>query len=198
MMLLRNAPRPRLASPTLLALAVTVLGCGDGGPGFCGPGGDLQLCVDLLAEGEHAYCDALPEFDAATAADEEEVLRLINEHRAAGAHCGEHGAYAATHPLTMEPRLRCAARAHTVDMAEREYFDHYSPEGDGPSERIAATGYTSGTWGENIARRSGAEAVVNAWMASDGHCRNIMNDSFQDIGVGNVDNLWTLKFARPR
>jgi uncharacterized protein YkwD len=170
--------------PLLLVAAITA--CGGDGDGTLGEVSSTSFCAPVSS------------FDAAIVADEDEVLRLVNQHRAAGADCGEAGVYEPTHPLVMDSRLRCAARVHSLDMAERDYFSHYSPEGDGPSERISATGYQSRGWGENIARRGSAEEAVGGWMNSSGHCANIMRDSYDHIGIGRVDNLWTQVFARPR
>lgn len=53
------------------------------------------------------------------------------------------------------------------------------------------------TAGENIARgQQTPEAVVDAWMNSDGHRANILNSSFTQIGVGYVaeGNYWTQMF----
>jgi uncharacterized protein YkwD len=159
---------------------------GDGAAGL--PGGVVE-----------GYCDPTEGWSSSWAADEDEVLVLINEHRAEGAHCGGRSTFDPAAPLQMEPRLQCAARIHSLDMFERDYFSHTSPEGDGPSLRIEAAGYDARGWGENIARGSQSPAsVVALWMDSDGHCANIMAANYEHIGVGRVERLWTLVFARPR
>jgi uncharacterized protein YkwD len=146
------------------------------------------------------HCAPVAGFGAAVTAAEEEVLAIVNRHRAAGASCGERGYFAPTHPLVMKPTLRCAARLHSLDMVERGYFSHTSPEGESPGDRITAAGYGPfRTWGENISRRSAnAETMMQGWMNSDGHCANIMNHSFTEIGVGIVSTTGTQKFAAPR
>lgn len=150
-----------------------------------------------------AYCDAVADWDEAAAALEEEVLELVNERRAAGASCGGSGSFAATAPLTMNANLRCAARRHTQDMVDRDYFSHSSPEGSSPADRITEAEYSYSTWGENIAGGSATAAgVMDQWMGSDGHCANIMNPSFSEIGVGYVGggaygHTWTQVFAAP-
>jgi uncharacterized protein YkwD len=150
-----------------------------------------------------AYCDDVADWDEAAAALEEEVLELVNERRAAGASCGGAGSFAAAEPLTMSPNLRCAARRHTEDMVDRDYFSHVSPEGGSPGDRIAEAEYSFSTWGENIAGGSAtAAAVIDQWMGSDGHCSNIMSPAFTEIGVGYVaggayGHTWTQVFAAP-
>jgi len=55
------------------------------------------------------------------------------------------------------------------------------------SERITATGYNWITIGENVAAGyTSAQSVVDGWMTSDGHCANIMNGYFEEVGVGYV------------
>jgi uncharacterized protein YkwD len=103
-------------------------------------------------------------------------------------------------PLTNNRTLRNVATAHSEDMAERNYFSHTSPEGEGPDDRAAAAGYDAYA-GENIAQGySSAEAVMKGWMKSSGHRDNILNCSFTVIGVGVADSprglYWTQMFGR--
>ncbi|WP_345352806.1 CAP domain-containing protein [Actinoallomurus liliacearum] len=108
------------------------------------------------------------------AAAESAVVRLTNEQRAA------HGCTA----LRVDTRLRTAARAHSADMRDRNYFDHNSPDGRTPWDRIKAAGYAD-PGAENIAKGYATpEAVVQGWMNSPGHRANILNCSLKAIGVG--------------
>jgi uncharacterized protein YkwD len=80
-------------------------------------------------------------------------------------------------------RLDASARLHSQDMSARSYFAHVTPEGLTPSTRAAAQGYATGA-GENIAYGyTSATAAMVAWMASTGHCRNILS-SARDVGIG--------------
>ncbi|HTN23971.1 MAG TPA: CAP domain-containing protein [Solirubrobacteraceae bacterium] len=84
-----------------------------------------------------------------------------------------------------DTRLDTAARLHSEDMAARNYFAHTNPEGLDPSARAALQGYTYGV-GENIAAGyRDARAVMIGWMASKGHCGNILSTA-RDIGVGTA------------
>ncbi|HUR84449.1 MAG TPA: CAP domain-containing protein [Solirubrobacteraceae bacterium] len=88
-------------------------------------------------------------------------------------------------PFRRDARLDAAARLHSEDMAGRDYFAHDTPEGLTPQDRAGAQGYTDGV-GENIAAGyRNARAVVLGWMASAGHCRNILGQA-RDIGVGTA------------
>lgn len=122
---------------------------------------------------------------------EDEVTRLTNAERSAGG-CGEVGT---------DERLRTAARGHSQDMAVNDYFSHTGQDGRSPFDRMADAGYPDPA-GENIAYgyRTPAD-VVEGWMNSDGHRRNILTCSHQAIGVGlayDADGrpYWTQVFGR--
>ncbi|MEE1940178.1 CAP domain-containing protein [Streptomyces sp. TRM 70361] len=105
---------------------------------------------------------------------EDDVVTLVNQERA------ERGLVR----LRTEERLRLSSRAHSRDMAERAFFDHLTPEGVSPDERMLAAGYPYPA-AENIAvLEPNAMAVVVAWMNSPGHRVNILNPLFRAIGVG--------------
>jgi uncharacterized protein YkwD len=122
---------------------------------------------------------ALPPTSSLPAAEplspqEQAVLNMTNTARE-GAGCA---------PLRIDSRLQAAARAHAVDMVDRHYFSHLSPDGEDPSARAEAAGFPSGA-GENIAMGyPTASAVMAGWMASTGHRANILNCSYTVIGVG--------------
>jgi uncharacterized protein YkwD len=138
-----------------------------------------------------------------TSAYAQSVLSLTNAARAVARTCGA-TAYAAAAPLTLEPRLTSAAQAHAADMAAKNYFSHTSADGRTFDARINATGYTWSNLGENIAAgQQTPEAVVAGWIASPGHCSNIMNGSFTQLGVGYAEGgsygkYWVQDFGRPR
>lgn len=134
---------------------------------------------------------------------EEEVLRLVNQHRAAGATCGT-TAYAPAPPLTMNSQLRTAARLHSEDMGRQGYFSHTSLDGRSFFDRMIESGWVGACpCGENIgAGYSSASAVVTGWMNSPGHCANIMGRSYQATGIGysyvagsRYGAYWTQNFA---
>jgi uncharacterized protein YkwD len=149
----------------------------------------------------NAYCDPVASWDTAMVEFEEDVLVLVNEARAAGATCGSQS-FGAASPLTMNPALRCAARVHSKDMSDRSFFDHTNPDGEDPFVRMDRAGYSYFTAGENIAAgQSSPQEVMAGWMDSPGHCSNIMNPDFTEIGVGTFEGpgqfrfLWTQTFG---
>ncbi|GII66396.1 hypothetical protein Skr01_64810 [Sphaerisporangium krabiense] len=102
-------------------------------------------------------------------------------------------------PLRSDPRLARAARAHSRDMAARNYFGHTSSDGGSPWDRMARAGYSASA-AENIARGyQSAEEAVRGWMANSGHRRNILNCQIKTVGVGvaygSGDIWWTQDFG---
>jgi uncharacterized protein YkwD len=136
---------------------------------------------------------------------EREVFELTNQARAAGHNCDSEGSFGPAPALTMEPHLRCSARLHSAYMARTGDFNHtQTATGLDPFERIAATGYRARAAGENIAAgQTSPRSVVDGWLESDGHCRNIMDPGYTEIGVGYVlgtigyKHYWTQNFGKP-
>jgi uncharacterized protein YkwD len=134
---------------------------------------------------------------------EDSVLALVNAQRAAGASCGG-TAYPAVPPLTLDVHLRQAARCHSLDMAQHNYFSHTSQDGRSPWDRIANAGYTGFGNAENIAAgQSTPASVMQSWMTSTGHCTNIMRSGSNEIGIGyafdasaDYDRYWTQDFGQ--
>lgn len=127
---------------------------------------------------------------------EQEVLKLVNEIRQTGTRCGD--VYHTTlPPLTWNDQLANAARAHSKDMSDNNYFSHESQDGRTFADRIRNAGYFPyRTIGENIAQGyETAESVVEGWINSPGHCSNIMNETFVDLGVGYENGYWTQNFG---
>lgn len=117
---------------------------------------------------------------------EAEVILLANERRAEGASCGN-TEYPATTPLVTDDAAREAARCHSLDMASNNFFEHTSSNGDELPDRAAEAGFEAGTQGENIgAALSSPTKVIENWMGSPEHCKNIMRESFTRVGVGLV------------
>lgn len=100
---------------------------------------------------------------------EQKVVDLINKERA------NYGLSA----LKVDTALSKAARAKSLDMQAKGYFDHNSPTYGSPFDMMKQFGVTYRTAGENIAMgQPSPEAVVQAWMNSEGHRKNILNSSY--------------------
>jgi uncharacterized protein YkwD len=110
------------------------------------------------------------------------VLCLINTERAQN---GEE-------PLATDARLEAAAESHGKEMLALNYFDHVSPSGQTPVQRIRTTGYIPNSEagyviGENLAwgtlTLATPQAIVNAWIASPEHLANILESKYRDTGI---------------
>jgi uncharacterized protein YkwD len=113
------------------------------------------------------------------------VLCLVNRQRA------EHG----VGPLVTQPSLERAAEAHVQEMIDLDYFEHISPSGLTPVQRIREDGYITDPQagyviGENLAwgtfNLSTPEAIVAAWIASPEHLANILEAEYRDTGIGVI------------
>ncbi|MFC8225796.1 CAP domain-containing protein [Streptomyces sp. NPDC057287] len=109
-----------------------------------------------------------------TASAQATVLSLVNQERAK----------VGCSPVTASASLTALAQDFSEDMAARDFFGHTDPDGATPWDRAAAAG-VQGLGGENIARgQADAQAVMDAWMNSDGHRANILNCDYKTLGVG--------------
>lgn len=155
---------------------------------------------DLIA----GWCDFQTTWDSNWATFESSVLSLVNQKRAAGATCGG-VAKPPVAALTLDTKLRCAARFHSKDMGDKNFFSHTGSNGSSFTTRMNNAGYTWTAAGENIAAgQTTASAVVTSWMNSTGHCNNIMNGNYRHLGVGyyykgtaTYKHYWTQDFGKP-
>jgi uncharacterized protein YkwD len=132
------------------------------------------------------------------------VVALVNAARVRGARCGS-VRRPSVPPLDEIPELSKAATRHARDMARANYFEHRGRDGSEPKDRVLRAGYSPRLTGENIAYGpESAEEVVAGWLASPGHCENIMDARFQHIGVGLAVGrgrgrvYWVQNFGAPR
>jgi hypothetical protein len=83
--------------------------------------------------------------------------------------------------------------AHTKadDMRVRGYFAHESPSGERVADLAEKSGYPYLRIGENLAlgQFSSARELVDAWLASPGHRKNILSPTFSELGVGLVPSV---------
>jgi uncharacterized protein YkwD len=130
--------------------------------------------------------------------NQQKLLDAINKERSQSKTCGNKGIFPSVPDLTWSHELYASALEHVADLAYSNTFSHngsgteYDLTGNGrPSkfyERIVANGYANYfSVGENIAggQRS-LEEVMKAWMASPGHCVNIMKSTYTEVGVAIV------------
>ena len=123
------------------------------------------------------------------------LLDLVNQLRASGCRCGGQ-VMPPVGAVSWSGRLAEASKAHSQDMQDNDFFNHTGSDGSNPGTRITRTGYRWRTYGENIAvGYSSAAAVFQGWKDSPGHCKNMMNEDFTEMGAARVGTFWTQDFA---
>lgn len=133
------------------------------------------------------------------------ALQLVNDVRARGARCGERS-FAPAPPVKLSGTLADVAFGHADDMAKHNYFEHEDLAGHSPADRVRAVGYHEKLVGENIAYGpKTAEEVVQGWLDSPGHCENIMDPRFAEMGIAYAAGqaskrglFWVQVLAAPR
>jgi uncharacterized protein YkwD len=111
------------------------------------------------------------------------TLQLVNDVRARGIRCGERS-FGAAPPVKLSNALAAVALGHADDMARHNYFEHQDLAGHTPADRVRAAGYQEKLVGENIAYGpKTADDVVQGWLDSPGHCENIMDPRFAEMGI---------------
>jgi uncharacterized protein YkwD len=170
-------------------------GCGGGGDGngnVTDPGGSV-IPPQVGSEPDPGVADIRDEF-----------LAAVNQARSANQMCGN-TPYGPAPPVSWSDTLAMAAYLHSEDMALNDFFSHTGSDGSSVGQRISRQGYPWRTFGENIAvGYPTVSSVIQAWLGSEGHCRNIMEPSFTEIGAGYAigqsggnpaARYWTLDLA---
>lgn len=133
---------------------------------------------------------------------EQAWLEQVNRARSDARYCGR-VLQASVKPLSYQCTLAGAAQRHSDDMANHGILSHLGSDGQDAYRRLQQQGYEATALGENVAMTPTADAdVVRQWLASPGHCRNLMDGTFTSLGMGqavadNGDVFWTLNLAEP-
>jgi uncharacterized protein YkwD len=146
----------------------------------------------------------VPGAPALSPAQATRALQLVNDVRARGTHCGDE-LFGPAPPVTLSGTLAGVALGHASDMADKNYFEHVDPAGQSPADRVRAVGYSEKLVGENIAfGPKSVDEVVQGWLDSPGHCENIMDPRFAEMGLGLAAGrakrglYWVQVLAEPR
>jgi uncharacterized protein YkwD len=139
---------------------------------------------------------ANPSYDVIPATvNRTKMLQLVNAVRRKGCQCGD-TFYNPAPPLSWNTQLETAAYYHTDDMTKNKFFSHYAPDGSRGGNRLERAGYRWKTYGENIGQGYKTEKeMLDGWLASPSHCKNIMNNTFKEMGVARIGILWTQEFG---
>jgi uncharacterized protein YkwD len=104
------------------------------------------------------------------------LLRTINAERRA-----EH-----VRLLRLDRELCRIARDHAIDMVQHHYFNHFSPDGRSPFDRMRANNYRFGYAGENLALDVDARSASEALWLSKEHRSNLLGPHYSNIGIAAV------------
>jgi uncharacterized protein YkwD len=169
-----------------------VPGAGDtgGGAGAAGSSTSGSLSRKAVARSTVGGTGSRADTEAAGA-----VVGLVNAARKA----------AGCPALVPHKVLAAVALDHSRDMATSRYFEHASPDGRTPFDRMRKAGYAYGNAAENIAAgQQTAAEVMDSWMHSAGHRANILDCALTQIGVGVYRDpsspfriYWTQDFGTP-
>lgn len=127
----------------------------------------------------------LPETQALSGSNANQVLQLVNQERAK----------AGLSALAANGTLTNAANKRATEIVS--VFDHTRPNGSSFFTVLEEHGVSMTTAGENIAygQRSPSE-VVTAWMNSPGHAANILSGKFGKLGVGVYETNGTIYWVQ--
>ncbi|MEU7573125.1 CAP domain-containing protein [Micromonospora sp. NPDC049240] len=125
-------------------------------------------------------------------AELQQVVDLVNQERAK----------AGCKALGVDSKLTLAAQRHSQDQADHKTMTHDGSDGSDVGQRLDRVGYAWRAAAENVAwGQQGPAEVMDAWMNSPGHRKNILNCSYTEIGVGVARSngpYWTQDFGTPR
>jgi len=133
------------------------------------------------------------------------ILELVNTARAQARNCGAQH-FGPARPVTWNAELAAAALAHSGDMATHRHFSHQGSDGSESAQRATRAGYRWRYIGENIAAgQTSPQEAVAGWLDSPGHCANLMNPQFSEMGAGYAVSrvrlpgfaYWTQVFGTP-
>jgi uncharacterized protein YkwD len=133
------------------------------------------------------------------------ALVLVNQARAQARKCGP-TPFGPAPPVVGSALLDQAAQVQATDMATHNFFAHEGSDGSHPSDRITRMGYKWRAVAENIAAGyREIDPVIQGWIDSPGHCANIMNPVYTQMGIAFALNpksesgvYWSQTFGRPR
>jgi uncharacterized protein YkwD len=127
-----------------------------------------------------------------------EMLQLVNKIRAEGCTCGRKKMPPAP-PLRWNGKLEKAAQAHANDMARANYLGHRGSDGSKIGDRADRAGYDWMAVAENVSwGGSSAKDTFEGWKDSPGHCLNMMNAGYKEMGAARKGSYWAQLFGSSR
>jgi len=123
------------------------------------------------------------------------LLKEINAIRTKGCRCGKKRMPKVA-PLIWSDKLEYSAYLHAKEMSEYDYFGHKSRSGEDVGDRADKIGYKWQNIGENLAvGQKDFKQALRDWLASDSHCRMIMDAKMTEMGLARVGKYWVHHFG---
>ncbi|MDC0088192.1 CAP domain-containing protein [Akkermansiaceae bacterium] len=97
--------------------------------------------------------------------------------------------------LTKSRRLTAAAREHSLSMSQNNFFSHKGLDGNTFRTRTLKNGYHRTFSAENLAKTNHPSRALKLWQDSPVHHKNMMNKTYDRVGISRVGNYWTAIFA---
>lgn len=161
-------------------------------------------CETDIVTGDPVTETAEPETEASTPSTpnttastlETAALAAVNDVRSTGCICGN-TQMPPVPSLQLDAKLTIAAQAHSEDQARNGKMQHQGTDGSNVGERVTRAGFSWRSVGENVAwNYRDVDHVMQGWLGSEGHCKNLMSANFTHMGMGEKDLYWTQVFAR--
>jgi uncharacterized protein YkwD len=150
------------------------------------------ICITLTSS-----CEAREPVDEAMF-NRNKMLTLVNKARLSGRYCGKKW-YPPVVKLKWNDQLEAAAKVHSEDMLKNNFFSHKGSNGLMVDDRLYTQNYFWKACGENVAYGMLYEdEAMKEWLNSPGHCTNIMNPAFTEMGAWVSGLYWTQVFAQPQ
>ena len=127
---------------------------------------------------------------------QQDMLEKINNLRAKGCNCS--GDFMRpVPPLVWSSTLMTSALFHAKDMNRKNYFSHYSPNGNDIGDRLDKVGYKWSYCGENLGvGQNNFDEVLEDWIESQSHCKMLMNPEVEEVAVASKGKYWVQHFGR--
>ena len=156
------------------------------------------LIISACASSVHSGKKNINSTSTQTTKFELRFIAAVNQARGQSRLCGSKK-FSAAPPLVLNKKLTVASYKHSLDMANHQFLEHVSSNGDTLVERMSDVRYDWSAVGENLAHnQKSIKQVIEDWLSSPGHCSNLMSSDYTQAGVAVVNGYWTQVYAAPK
>ena len=206
-----------VATSIILVGGMIFTGCGSSSTPQVKAAYQVNPAVNQNSTAHYTYSASALSIPAISSAQKREFINAINTARSKPQNCGKYGYMAPAGNLKWNDRLYKAAYGHSYDMAKSGNFSHHGSgskydhaaktmtlgRGSNPGERLKFHNYKWRAYAENIAAgQSSTNVVIDQWLKSDGHCKNLMDEKYTEVGMAlyrtedGKGYYWTQNFGK--